>query len=1158
MARTYDFRTATKDSLLPSGVTTAAGSGTTYAATANGIQLTAANGYAPSFTLSDTTLVDETGQAQWLVINHLAPVGATYAGVYFSDPSDSSKQEVELTFPVKGDGQFHTTNVWMGRYCLPPRVPADFEVTPDPVFTALGGADFKIITQASPVSATDGLMSRITCWPSFARSATGASVSGTVASIKLSDRPEGPALLICEWAGPIYAMNRVNVANPWGIRLRNGGGVRASDISLSFTASAGVTAGNVTSHFSEIPHDDDRTVFFNVTATTANAWITVTVTATCAEGDSVTFTGRAWIDAAAPTGLPAAQAPTPSVVAPAAKPYSIMIWRFPGWGPSVQLGPTVVQSFEGRPEYGFADFSSPFPHDWDIYWTVSHGIDGYIVEWIDGQNYYAKEYLGGAGTGKGLLSSKNINYIKFMLSWINTIEHTTARENRDPDGASLYTLQTGTSAPTTQGNDGDFFVNTSNDRLYGPKRSGAWDTVNYLQLTNNTSAQRFGVANFLNLIDRWREYFVHPRYMTRGGKYRVNIFDPESLYDQLTQSGTNTATMYTSGRDAFLTAALARASAIAGGSGITWDLNHVPSYQGGSSASPSTRYSTAGFVSATMYGWSSFTGPMNCIPATAMMAYAPNTQWPNMVRDMPAVALPVIGGFDHRRWKNQRNPDWCIPDWRREETATHLGQAKTFADANGITEILLCSYDEWGERSCFGPTGRTQFEWLKAVMTTFAPTVTLPTIVVPRDVSHTIPQTTGTYRWCQHPSHPMIATPDGNTWTTYGMRLRPGDYPEITPKKANNVPACPRATTADLIYPIPLMRGTNAMISAAHCIENNINCLRDAPPVTWTRVGTTGRYTPTINFTAWEATLAALPANVRVVIDPHTFPGCPGGVTCHADYPLLWYDDYTLNMVDYWDQVSRRYASWDGSRIIGYEIFNEPNQPKRANGSAFPSLVDSLSLSDNLSSSTFIQTLYNSWVSLGWNPPSALPSFALGNPDPRSWRNKVEQCVEAIRRNDLRHAVVIPMASTGGTYTTDRGGTGISMGTFTDHGHDTANWFEITGDPNFVKVWHLYAPNGYCIQASGTRPTATAIANSYSQIRSWMLANPSKQVFFTEVGSRKDASEVALYTVDILNYVESLGAPWLWHVLNYNTYGDFDASGVPDLMTALRSFWARN
>jgi hypothetical protein len=48
------------------------------------------------------------------------------------------------------------------------------------------------------------------------------------------------------------------------------------------------------------------------------------------------------------------------------------------------------------------------------------------------------------------------------------------------DGADGKTVLSGTVAPTTQGTDGDFYINTATNEIYGPKTAGAWGAATSL------------------------------------------------------------------------------------------------------------------------------------------------------------------------------------------------------------------------------------------------------------------------------------------------------------------------------------------------------------------------------------------------------------------------------------------------------------------------------------------------------------------------------------------------------------------------------------------------------------------------------------------------------------------------------------------------------
>ena len=70
-------------------------------------------------------------------------------------------------------------------------------------------------------------------------------------------------------------------------------------------------------------------------------------------------------------------------------------------------------------------------------------------------------------------------------------------------------------------------------------------------------------------------------------------------------------------------------------------------------------------------------------------------------------------------------------------------------------------------------------------------------------------------------------------------------------------------------------------------------------------------------------------AKVRVIVDPHTYPGSNLDVTTMPDDPL--WSDFTFHdrIVSFWDKLSRRYKN-RGRVIWGYDLLNEPNVPDLA------------------------------------------------------------------------------------------------------------------------------------------------------------------------------------------------------------------------------------
>ncbi|PIP03786.1 MAG: hypothetical protein COZ23_10660 [Hydrogenophilales bacterium CG_4_10_14_3_um_filter_58_23] len=70
-------------------------------------------------------------------------------------------------------------------------------------------------------------------------------------------------------------------------------------------------------------------------------------------------------------------------------------------------------------------------------------------------------------------------------------------------------------------------------------------------------------------------------------------------------------------------------------------------------------------------------------------------------------------------------------------------------------------------------------------------------------------------------------------------------------------------------------------------------------------------------------------AKIRVIVDPHTFPGTNLNVTTMPDDPL-WRDfAFHARIVSFWSELSRRYKD-RGQVIFAYDLLNEPNLPDSA------------------------------------------------------------------------------------------------------------------------------------------------------------------------------------------------------------------------------------
>lgn len=263
------------------------------------------------------------------------------------------------------------------------------------------------------------------------------------------------------------------------------------------------------------------------------------------------------------------------------------------------------------------------------------------------------------------------------------------------------------------------------------------------------------------------------------------------------------------------------------------------------------------------------------------------------------------------------------------------------------------------------------------------------------------------------------------------------------------------------------LRGINGMVSATRATSTGVKVMRGSPGITWTRVGNSMRYHPTVGYTAFDATLNSL-ANadpeIRVIIDPHEdFPGFPRTDTSHADNPFWFYPDCQANAVELWTDIANHYKNW-GTIIGGYDLVNEPTCPYwNANSSRYPEVFTTASAAAAPAAGVTWSQLMDAWDLVGWTYSTTVPAYTVDQPDPRSWNKLCRRCAEAIRATGDMHPIVISLSNRGGTNPADPdtptdGGTGINMGTF-QRAKDVPNEFvDMSEFEDIVYTVHSYGP----------------------------------------------------------------------------------------------------
>lgn len=222
---------------------------------------------------------------------------------------------------------------------------------------------------------------------------------------------------------------------------------------------------------------------------------------------------------------------------------------------------------------------------------------------------------------------------------------------------------------------------------------------------------------------------------------------------------------------------------------------------------------------------------------------------------------------------------------------------------------------------------------------------------------------------------------------------------------------------------------TYSFLTAAQLVSYNVKLIRSRPNTIWTHTATgvtwnsrAGGWTqPNNDSRVWEASInwsgaAGFDAfledmdahDIRVVIDPHAFPGFYGSgisapqFTMHANYYYWFNPQYPLNMQTYWDQVASHCASF-GNVIAGYNIINEPQAPLfNTTTRNFPQVITSASLPTAAAQAAFP------------GARAADARWAVGDFDPRSYYYTVDLAMQAIRAHDTTHSIIIEAHGTGG------------------------------------------------------------------------------------------------------------------------------------------------
>jgi len=310
------------------------------------------------------------------------------------------------------------------------------------------------------------------------------------------------------------------------------------------------------------------------------------------------------------------------------------------------------------------------------------------------------------------------------------------------------------------------------------------------------------------------------------------------------------------------------------------------------------------------------------------------------------------------------------------------------------------------------------------------------------------------------------------------------------------------------------LRGVNARRAAgandaffAQMKADNIKLLR-VGTFGGTLVGDDGQIDMTM-VAQIDATLAmARKYDMRVVLDPHTFPGFTDKYTTRPE-DAFWTDEsYHQTMIGAWEFLANRYKD-AGDVIAGYDLLNEPNTPSLA------------------------------------------PVDGPGN-----WPALATKLVDAIRRIDKVHTIIVH--ANGGKQKGKGFRTNIDGLQYL-----RAPYFTPADTSNLVYQVHMYEPKEFALKGEGTYPgeiggaywDKSKLRQTLQPVRDFQTQTGAT-IYVGEFAPNVRADNGVGYMSDLIDILEEYGWAWTFH--SYSGNPDFDVTRNPVMYAALRRYWAKN
>jgi hypothetical protein len=357
----------------------------TVIVTSAGLTVTGTNQHPPAVQIDNIAL--PVGSKKWLIVRMSSNAGP-FGGFYFKTTTGATQY---FTFPIISDGQLRTYNIYLGDETIPRK-----EVR----------------------SKFNGTISLFAIIPTYERNTV-----GHIESVEFSETNQSNGFFIPEYTGAFISLYRVGRPDPVAVRVRNGGGIALTGISVKFESEDNI---KINSAFRDIPDSigpDKSATFYADVLPLSPGRKNFKIIVTASNGESVTIPGNlniepALINIEGSDKFVTGKIPDPNPVK--IPDYDIGMYYFTGWS-HLNHWPSIVPYAERRPELGYYDESSGDAANWTIKWAVENGVE-FINVLLYWRNHlpWNEKFL-----NLGLMKASFLPYIKFYVTWSNDVGNQT-------------------------------------------------------------------------------------------------------------------------------------------------------------------------------------------------------------------------------------------------------------------------------------------------------------------------------------------------------------------------------------------------------------------------------------------------------------------------------------------------------------------------------------------------------------------------------------------------------------------------------------------------------------------------------------------------------------------------------------------------------------